>query len=748
MGLFGSSEITTVGTQVARVIDNNMVPSALKQGAIHALMDHSSQTTEYVMEELVAGLATKMDRLYRYGRDKYTFGLPSGNSYSSVTGKDVVEHAIEVEVGPVDSITYYQLGPVNLLHLGWLKLVRDHAYDSRDNSLMVDGKKVYLSNMQPVVVQASVGEIANGSMDVWAPAPNAGYSPDRKLINTQSLKVPPAFIIDATAMEDYIKVTYCWEESTDKVVDGVTITSTVARTATLSLSTSDVSTEASYFQVRYLQGTRAGYWMYQLNSGVNPTIEAIFDTAPTTAGSFFPWGYFRYNKHKSNTDKYSQEYLTTKKMLKLIGMDYDKVADSINENPDIGDVEQALLMAAVPAKTENEVERKYLFDFFTKMFISASAHDGATEQKESPDIRRQLGQPLNKTTIIMRDQRFKMALSFSHIIKHRVSGNIGKIGHHASEVTVGSHTEKVTDATGVEVPWTTSVPTHYYRRQISENVYEELAVTNLKMMYWVWGDYTTTADESDDILLVPLDYSIVSSYQLFEKEELYARSLHYIFNSRVVTKLKWYQTGVFRVVLVIVAVVITIISYGATIQGLVSAIAAGGAAATAAYYAIAVFIIKYIAVSIAIHLFVKVVGARIAFITAIVAAVFGMYQIAQAGSVEGAPWAAELVNVSTGLSKEVVKELGMEFNALRADAEAFEKYKDTQTHLLEKAQDLLDGNVHLDPIIIWGETPDELYQRTVHSGNIGIVGIEAVSSFVETRLTLPKLTDTLGELYV
>ena len=42
------------------------------------------------------------------------------------------------------------------------------------------------------------------------------------------------------------------------------------------------------------------------------------------------------------------------------------------------------------------------------------------------------------------------------------------------------------------------------------------------------------------------------------------------------------------------------------------------------------------------------------------------------------------------------------------------------------------------------QSPTDYFNRTVHSGNIGVVAIDAVSSFVESSLTLPKLNDSLG----
>ena len=46
------------------------------------------------------------------------------------------------------------------------------------------------------------------------------------------------------------------------------------------------------------------------------------------------------------------------------------------------------------------------------------------------------------------------------------------------------------------------------------------------------------------------------------REVLYARSLHYIFNSKNETKIKWFQQGWFSAVMIIIAIVITILDWG------------------------------------------------------------------------------------------------------------------------------------------------------------------------------------------
>jgi len=72
-----------------------------------------------------------------------------------------------------------------------------------------------------------------------------------------------------------------------------------------------------------------------------------------------------------------------------------------------------------------------------------------------------------------------------------------------------------------------------------------------------------------------------------------------------------------------------------------------------------------------------------------------------------------------------------------------EEYK-----LIEDASSkLLSDTNRLSSFVIFGEKPADYFARTIHSGNIGIKSIEAVTSYVQIALTLPKLSDSLGEIH-
>lgn len=748
MGIFSSKYVTQVGTVVSRLIENSAVPESVKTGSLKALFNEGN-LPDYVMEELVSSIGVRAERMYTYAESNYEHGLPSGEIYSSTQGRQQVEEVLETLEGQQVLMEYSHFGPPNTLHIGWLKLVSQYGYDQATNQLATltaqKGAPVYLKDMVVVVPDSLANSFELGALDQWGTAAAAGYTPERPASSADivSLVRPSPVYRSSTATELHLLVTYVWQSQVPVVPATVPPSfTTVLNEESMVLLPSGYNDAADYFHAKYTVNGQTKYWMYQNDSGTYPTLDEVFVDSPVVSGSYFPFAYFRYNKQSVITDKTTSAYLTSKKMVKYLGLDYDLIAESIDDNPDIADVEQAMLVMGVPAVSTNDVECRYLFEYFDELFYSM----GGTSLPVLSEIEANLNSDVQaKRTIIIQDALFKMALSNDGIHKRIVAGSIGTngaIGTHASSYVVNEVETSFVDAeTGFTTVTFTPIKTHIYQRQIAVDLYEEIRVQNLKMTYFIFEEYTTTGDEEDDILLIPIDRTISSQYSIGDREVLYARSLHFVFNSRVITKIKWYQTGVFAALLVIIAIVITVYTYGADGGSLIaSALGLSGTAGLIATIIVNLAIGQIL--SAGFKLFVKAFGPELAMAAAIVLIVYGGYQLLQAGGVAGAPWAQALLELSTGLQKAAMSE---KFNDLLGEAESFRLYAEEQNELLETAKALLENSTALSPFVIFGEKPEDFYNRTVHYGNIGTLGITAISSYVDIALTLPTLNDTVGE---
>lgn len=750
MGLFSSKKVTTVGTSVVRAIDDNAMPDSVRSGAVKGLFSGDDQFIENVMEDVVSGLGVTAGRMYNYGKNKYLYGLPSGAVLESQSGSQTMKQEIERINGQVATIDYYHLSVFNNLHVGWVKLIAEHQYNPVTNQIdsltATKGYPVYLTNMAVVVTEASLLELENGSLEQWGAPANSGSQVtgnpvyDAALRKVNALKPPIVFELDEAAEADYLRVEYEYLVPTTKIVEGVTVPDVSRMVGVFTMNLLGYDSEADYHQTRFtLADGTVHYFIYQQGSGTFPVLDALYDPQYEDNGSYMPFTYFRYAKVNGAADPSSEWCKQSRRMLKNVNMDYEEVANAINENPDIGDVEQAMMIFAVPANTENQIEMRYLFDYFKQL--------KEVTKNSTPNNEQDFGTVLTsglQNSIVIQDKRFKMALSFRNITTKLVVGNFGKVGAYQSGFATQTDTETGKNvSTGGSVLWSSRQRNHYYRRQVSATIYEEVRVFNLKTTYYIFEQYTTIGDEEDAILLIPLDVSITKNYSLPKREELYARSMQYVFNSKIVTKVKWYQRGIFKILMLVVAIVITVISYGSTWVAIGAALAAGTITVSAVLYALAIGLLKFLVISFALRIFVRIIGPEFAFLVAVVAAVAGSYQAIQAGSVAGAPWAKELIQVSTGLTKAINTELQREFGDLAEQFDQFKEFADSETERLKAAQDLLSQNNWLSPLVIFGEKPSEFYNRTVHSGNVGVQGIEAVAQYVDIALTLPTLSDTL-----
>lgn len=758
MGIFSSKKKTVIGTSVSRLIDDDLLPNSPVKGVLKAILQEGD-IPPYVLEELSQNIGVRAERMYEYAGRNYIFGLPTGEFISSNSGRPLVQAVLDGLEGTTVNIEYSALGPPNILHIGWVKLIQNHGYNPATNRLdnlsTSKGTDVYLDKMEVVVPTSQVGTFDPGSLSQWGTSTMAGYSPSRPA--QQYAPGLSAFAADlpivqsSTATEDFARVTAAWNgPNWVDQPDGSRIREVL--TETFNITNSEFDDEADYFHVKYTAGGVVKYWMYRLGAGTYPSLDELFNAPAEVSGEFFPFLHFRGNKTSMDADVDSDEYKHSVKMSKYLGLDYQSLLDSINENPDIAQVENSYLTFAVPPDSEDPLELRYLFDFFAQLFDAGQGGMGAVTSTFQFSLSSLLLANRPESLIQIEDGKIKVSLANTGIYRRRLPGSIGPVGTHNRSIDfINRGTVPVGNSNSfLHLVNARPITSHTYRRQVSENVYEEVQVLGLVMRYQVEGDHWTggDADTDEDILLVPLDRSITRNYKITDREVLYARSLHLVFNSLQVVTVKWYQRGAWSTLMKIAAIVILIISVGQAFKEAMAAWAAAqslSAAAWAAFTVLVENIVTGILVSQAFQIFVKLVGVDLAVTLALVAAVFGAYKVMEAGSFKAAiPSAKTMLQISSSLIKAATTVTSGLIGDLLTEMSAFEKEMKEQMKLLDEANELLQTNNLLEPFTIFGERPEDYYQRTVHSGNVGTIGFEALHNYVENALTLPTISETLG----
>lgn len=723
MGLF-SRKKTVYGTSVVRVMEGKGIPDSEKSGLLRGIFEHANaDIDDYVLEEFVQSMAITADRYHWYGKNRYTRGLPKCTRISRVSGLAEVTAVLNGLEGASVSASYSVIGAPNLQHRAWMHLISSYGYSQTTNILSTLGSPPrYLEHFQLVLPVAEMDEYTSAVLEMYGPETDAGYAPDRRVG-----QLPNTLVDGDNQPIQYSSVgTETIKLRTRHMISGVP----VFTNTTFTLPAIDEN--ATYIHVRYVVGGVIKFWMYKLGDGTYPTLDALLDDPITLDSGYMPIAYFRREKSSLVANESTTVFKSTKRMLDIIGLDFKSLGDSIHDNPDIADIDSAMLMFAINAESTNKAALHYLFDYFTQWFTDAG---GAFDSAPSTHW-------IDPGAEFLQDGYSKTASSVDNITRTIIAGSIGAIG--AYTTAVENTTEFYTYLDEYDMPQSKSVGVvwHKYRHQISATEYCEVAVKNLMVYYYI-GTAIVRASSTDQNILVPIDRNIVSNYTLQEREQVYCRSLHLVCNCVTVIKLKWYETGIFRFVMTAIALVITVISIGKSWKLLMLALAIGGLS-----YALAVVLINLVlqwARYQLLRLFIKAVGLEAALVVAFIAAVYSGQVLATNGGMLGTPWAADMLSLSTNLaqvtgeySRDMIQDVqGQAAQQENQNRELWEK--------LEKAQELLDTETRwMIPIIIPNETPESFFARTVHSGNIGAVGITAIQSYVDNALTLPTLDQTIG----
>jgi|GEM_PF-2626070 len=759
MGLFSSKKETVVGTSVVRVMDDKILPNAIRAGMVKGIFAKDGQMTNYILEEMLNGIAIKAERMYTYGKTKYEYGLPEMRVIGAGSAEGVVKQLLADQVGKPVTVSFFKYGAINLLQYSWYILQQQHGYNQVKNELEIlsqeKGFPVYLEDIIIVVPVGELDSINPMSLDQWGVPANLGSTPNRNTYFESSalfkISAHTPIQISNDATEEYAIIQYTWNEVVTETLNNRTESRVVVHKEEMILPLPDMDNEASYIQTLYsydsdevlgLSGTGEfgqeetrykpvyRYFIYKEKEGTYPEIDAIYDPSYEGLGSFFPRIYFRDDNASLTADKTTTGYKTSKKLTKYLGMEYQDLADAIAENPEVGGVYQAMIMMAVPGVSDDPVESTYLFDFFKKVYLEC----GVSGIDSSGSVSNGSSSILNSIggftggggiSVVIQDARLGVALNMTNIRRTVKAGKIGDPGFCSSSAgTEYIQSSRLNQDYFVVEDVTVAVPYYYYKKQISKNTYELLSVGNLQTRYNVYRNYYTSSGETGSILLVPLDYSLTAHYNNRDRELLYSRSLHYVFNAVERIKVKWYQQDWFQAFVFIAAVVYMAFTMDFTaFQTLAGALEAIGV---------------MVLTSKALQLFVKAVGLEAALILAAVFFMYGGYKFFTSG-VQGAPWAQDLLRLAAGLAKAGADSITELMVGLKSEIEAFGYETAEKSKLLEEANELLWSENIFAPFILSNETPDQYFNRTIHSGNIGRQSIDAISDYVTQSLQLPKM---------
>lgn len=764
---FSGRRKSYVGTTITRVIQDELLSDLTTTAPIKSIFEGASLLS-YIQDEIFNGLAVKVERGYRYGATGgYAHGLPNHRFINDSIGSNEMQSELEtIHGGPV-SLIYHRFASLHNIHVGMKILNENYNYDEVTNEIValstIYGSPVYMENMVGIIstqvtqfddpTEITGDEYENsepGSFSLYETPPNKRPTP---WVNPQdSLDAPNWEEQDIPVSK--IRLHFAYLNGGNVIRES------------LDLNLGGLDETKGYFHTKYYYdlanpaGAKIGYFTYEYGSGVYPIVEATV-TRASVQSEFYPIVFFRHNRVDITAPAFRtlNDFITTEKLMKKMGMDYLSISDSINENPDVDKVEEAVLLYAIPVDDHKPLPLRYLFHFWEWVAINDVSAIVPEAQLDAE------GKQIINRSITIEDREFRTQLNYGSISTTIKNGNyqpgpvFAATGDCSSDITSTLEEYEVyfeQENSDNEILSYTQIKekrvySYHFYKQISATQYQEIRVNGLSQIYRVAGqDVYINTDDEDGRLLIPLNYNIVKQeFNLIERDRLYGCAMHLVFNSRVTKKIPWYATGAFKAIMAVVAVVVTYFTAGTAGPAIKATYAAYAATYGAAAGAL-LLALEYVAVSYAINLGMRFVanefGAEAALILGTIGLIVGSY-----GALASSTWAPNLLTYSSGLIEASASQFQIDTNEYLLEQGEFKTFSEEKFDALEEINKQFDTSSIIDPLalvgrvprLVMGESPSSFYARTTGSNNIGVLGYEHIEHYVDMSLRLPSFEDTI-----
>ncbi len=697
MGLFSKTKIYVESFTTPLVEE---VPNLVQQSVLTSIRGERNISDDLIANT-ISGLGTNLKRYYRYGAEEYFYGVPSGSMNDEGASPTTVQNVISEEIG------------------------------------------------EDVLVDFSVYSTADGYYFALE------YLLGTRGLNQTTLVVsnPPSgaqgetvFSYAKIVSSNQIEITY-----TDSVFDEFTETY---------IYSGSILEDVDYYHVGYFKYDEneevdtsvTYYWFYSPQEGTYEVLEPYseFDS------NYFPVVPLRYNNSDLTVDDGSERYKTSRRLLRQMKLSISQLGDAVNANPDIGDIDHAYVVMGVSPATEVVAAKKYLYDFFKDKETSSPYDKEAFDQWNDREntFKAQSPPPINSLRISEAGIAYNVELGWLYIESTLKSGQIepdAKAGDVNTEIVVRPSTSNQY--------YSYDNSSFIVRKQINSTTYDEVEVRGLNHINYVYRSHTvdtslanvvsSAADEDDfsDGMIIPLDIRLVENMRVVDRTDLVNEAMRINFNCYVKQKLKWYETGLFTAILAVVAIVITIYTFGTTSASMGAWLGLGTGVTAAVVGAIALGVIT-VGIRYGINYLVDELGVAAGVIFAILASValgsVGGDQSALAQSLSALQSGIE-VGVNAYLDTEM-SDIMDSYDALQREMNEYEEemnqfYADASTTFLIDPLAIPDSRSGL---ALPNESPEQYYTTRIHLGNMARIDKAHIENYVDNMITLEGVATHMG----
>ena len=739
----------------------------------------SNQSIASILTNVSANqMSGLVDTFHTYAESSYTLGLPEASYTKSTTLSEVdVIAAIIADTGAANGIIldYHYVAPLNYNLMIAPYLIAIRGWDPNTGIVSILPEEYQTSDTNPYLFEGTVEEIVFNETNTQA---TITYRVKRYIMAREDTDG------DGTYLHDWIvrdALYYFLFTDTIDIPTGLYYGRDYCVARYYTVDSEQVPSET------------ANWWYYDISSNVYPAL--VPENAIDMETDLLPIVPIRYHNQSMVRPEVRETdlYKTSKILLDKIGVDIDELASTLEENPDIADIDHAYVMFGVDLQSTEIASIYYMVEFFdhiadkayytvideinTKLensnlaywrtgFSNSNIYQASTGTRstivvaaaettwQAPDgSSSTISTTANSSLGSFEEYGLDVKIYYSYIRSELIVGSIGSVGHATKEWVLGANQKPLFGVTYYDDSTLT------LKLQITDTVYKRVTVKGLVHRNVIY-DGKTVATRLTDVInsedehnfIIPIHYNLSKKLDSMLRSQLYQDSLVLILNSVVKTSVSWYETGFFKMIVMAGSMVITAVTAQYWIAPLTAAIQAGTVA-------VLTLLVKAVFASLAIQLALNVVADWVgpevmAMITAAVIALSVYAKFVKMPTIAFLPSTAPAATQLLQLSISVLSSVGSAYQNLigdlASDALAFEEYKETKYEELEYYTDLL-GEIGVDSINLLNaqaysttlrqpatQTPEEFYNLTIHTGNIGTLALSAPMTFCDIALTLPK----------
>lgn len=538
--------------------------------------------------------------------------------------------------------------------------------------------------------------------------------------------------------------------TTSEVISGVTVT-TVTNTYNSYIKTTKTTSLTSYLYIA-LDIKIKNWYSYAYGSGSQVLDDVIDDFEEESLGDFFPIIPLRIDNQSVNVTNFpTLTPLVKRALYAQTGKDtYSKLLSSIEDTPDINDLDYVYNIIAVSLNTPELVGRKYLFNFFDALrqvtFSNPNAEKKVTVKAANMGI------------------NYHIEITWKAITKTQGSGLYSPTSLPNTVEVVDS--TLYSDSSGSTANWLNSIigkkhTVFKYVWQKSHTEWECLEIDSLMYYNKVYSGKEVTIsafdalrDEEESDFLVPLSINLYNELSIVDATQLATSCSYLLINVYEKKKKKWYQRGIFKVVLVVLAVVITVYTGGlgagsvgvlGTNLSVGAALGFQGLAAVlvgAAVNALAGMVVTEVITRASIAAFGKEIGVVISSLISL-----GMNMALNGKTLADMLNANTLITLTKAAGEGYQAYLNRKYQELQKDFVDLQHREKDLLKLIGDKSDTLFGSTNIDLLsvmevkrrsnVVYSETPDEFFMRTTLDGS---TMIDMVLSYVDTTLKTVEVT--------